>query len=1319
MLRAVAYQIWQSTLAWVELRPDEALYLEGAEDFDIFRPDCAEAVQVFDSTRKISLRTQKVLEAVANFWTLSTSDPDRKVSLRFLSRAEPAVEQGAPFGADVAGLDLWRRRRLTDAQIESLSAFLSEMPSLPEGLREFLRREALSKRRSFFFERISWDLGQPDASVVEKVVSDKLAVLGESYGLTYSDAAGTRRRLFDEVLKTASVRDSARCLTRPRLLEVFEQEAFVRVSRTELHALRQQTVQSAPQPLIELQIGAPPLPTGAAMREALVAGLCERLQALGMLVLFGSAGMGKTMVAKLVVNRADGTWHWLSMTQRSPAEITRVLNHLNARLDRDPAITAIVLDDMDLRPDSARVFEEALALLCCRMAARRGQLVITSQKPPPTRFVSNGWITAAAQFRVPYLDHAELARMTWELGCSDVASAEQWAVVVLARTEGHPQLARAFVAGLREQGWPPVATNALAGNPTQLRDEKADARQLVQRLPESDRELLYRLTLIRSPFRRDHAVAIGGSPPPLAVPGPAFERLRDCWIDALHGGYFRASPLLDGAANEDLPPNRVRELHVEIAKAMCQCPPATYREAGTAFHHVWLAKEESALIGMATDFMSQEKATFSGIARELFWFLSEGLAGNSLYPTNLAMSNALRCLQARVAVEAGDAMATTVFAAWHEELFRPGHDARLEEKLLLISHALTFYQARMSARRVVEYFRLYVEAEGSIPDFPNLQMPGPVEILGEAAGRITDPVAHLGMMLVPRCESVAFLDELLDALDEIPATLRTRIFAGLRLLPLELRLLIDKVWLAESDRGEPDWPSCLATLRKAVTLGVKWEILDLAVAAVKALSLIQDEYLHDRTAALAELDRAAADLRLDSHLIDDQRALVLFHLGRHSEAISLWEKAFAQWPAVNEPHDSTPALAARFAGMAAAAGENWLLSGQWFRRGYESLARGGDQALAAGLLTDAAFAFWRGGAKAECVKAFGDALPIVDALPTGKQDLRAFKARKIFGHMLLWVDNSVYCVQHDQLSEPKAGLASDPEAREQFRDLPESDPEIFPVLLLRIALRFGCDTGLFEWLTPRLDAARSIAVRLMHRDLLVRRVLQRAELADLPRLASNYRGVADEGRAALPADHPLSVSLASMAEFPRGDNLLGPALYALALVAHAARGGNCCECVERWSAASQGLPAAAGFGEWFREMAEALARDRTASDSILRAGGQTWEAYMLAALHLATAWDCSPAQLIRAHSFLLCELPVLPLFPHVETALVELVSSAWRRTSAKSLIPDDGGALLASCESPVAGAAKAARIVLCAITAVGMPAQPALIEKLKVLAGNA
>ena len=54
---------------------------------------------------------------------------------------------------------------------------------------------------------------------------------------------------------------------------------------------------------------------------------------------------------------------------------------------------------------------------------------------------------------------------------------------------------------------------------------RVEARRLVSALPDSEKELLLRLSLITGRFRREHALALDAEPPPLSRPGEAYRFL--------------------------------------------------------------------------------------------------------------------------------------------------------------------------------------------------------------------------------------------------------------------------------------------------------------------------------------------------------------------------------------------------------------------------------------------------------------------------------------------------------------------------------------------------------------------------------------------------------------------------------------------------------------------------------------------------------------------------------------------------------------------------------------------------------------------------
>jgi hypothetical protein len=112
-MRGYWTQVWRSVLAWIDLGDAERLYLEGAEDIDRVSGLAAETIQVKDVQGNITLRSGDVIDAIDNAWAHRQRNPTRAIRFRFLTTSRITVEQGAPFGEGVGGLNLWRNARLS------------------------------------------------------------------------------------------------------------------------------------------------------------------------------------------------------------------------------------------------------------------------------------------------------------------------------------------------------------------------------------------------------------------------------------------------------------------------------------------------------------------------------------------------------------------------------------------------------------------------------------------------------------------------------------------------------------------------------------------------------------------------------------------------------------------------------------------------------------------------------------------------------------------------------------------------------------------------------------------------------------------------------------------------------------------------------------------------------------------------------------------------------------------------------------------------------------------------------------------------------
>src|SRR4051812_14646817 len=81
------YQIEQSILRWINLRPDEALFLEGVEDCDVYssQDQRSQGWQFKARADSVSLGRAEIIETLNNFWSATLANPAFRCELRYVT----------------------------------------------------------------------------------------------------------------------------------------------------------------------------------------------------------------------------------------------------------------------------------------------------------------------------------------------------------------------------------------------------------------------------------------------------------------------------------------------------------------------------------------------------------------------------------------------------------------------------------------------------------------------------------------------------------------------------------------------------------------------------------------------------------------------------------------------------------------------------------------------------------------------------------------------------------------------------------------------------------------------------------------------------------------------------------------------------------------------------------------------------------------------------------------------------------------------------------------------------------------------------------
>jgi tetratricopeptide (TPR) repeat protein len=1330
-LLAFHFQLWHTVLAWLRLGAGDRLWIEQAEDFDVTSAEMATAVQVSHSLRRVTLRDEKVREAIFNCWRLQQQVGGQSIQFRYLTRGEAAVEAGDPFGAGNSGLKVWSAAASDPDVATRLLDFLrKERAHFPASFGQYLEQASVTDAIGSLFRPLIFELGSGDTSVVQDAVNVQLAAFAEQEGIMPAAAIKARDALFQRVASTAG-QPANRWLTRAHLHATLAASAAV-VVRPEFEAFMRTATELEPslRALAAMATGSDtfiesplPPPQDYIPRTEVVGALRAKLRPNRIIFIQASTGMGKTTLAKALAAAEPDVWQWVSMAGLRGEAVVQRLRALAARLARETRTPHVILDDVDVSSSARAGLSQAFAVLAVLLTQRNGQMLATTQTAPSPRVTDVCGDAPDLVFSLPRMGYQEIREMARLMGCPQGDMQEGWGRVARVRSQGHPQLARAVLLNAKSRGWPQPSFLDQAADES-IGHVRAEARRLVSSLAESEKELLLRLSLITGRFRREHALALGAEPPPLPRPGEAFDPLLGAWIESMAANSFRVSPLLVDAADDVFADERVRDLHIKIARAFAQHFMSP-QEGAQAFEHAWEARHVPALGGLVTSLFEQPRELFEAMSSHLAWFVIEGSTeGEVLLPDDPHASLLLRMFQARIAAERVPAMASRLLRAWRTEIEQSQPPAaRPSARYLLAIQALAYGEIPLSATETVEYLGMLFELEAEDPQLRVMAN----EQLGNLPPEIAHELRHdslAGLQAVlsfNRCRSVAWLDEWITAIENAPPPLRDKILHAARLNSWWCAMMVDAAWLDEEAKNQPDWTRCLAVLERMKGFAEQRTLPSLAFASVRATTVIRDEYQHDPATALRELDAFLATTETRYPRLLDARAAVLFHLEDYPAAVATWDEVLATWQP-ETGHDRYPAFAARTRAIALARMGDLKGAARGFTDARSRIPAGDDTPQVAGLLADAGLCWWKAGEHLPAFVSLREAAEAADSLPSGYTDLLAFRMRRMVSHVVTVLHNplSGWAIKGEVELPP--GAASDLTAPDALRELPEGPFEYTWVMLDRVANLLGLDERIPSSIQTKLDQSSFSATRFLMLETEIERAFRLGKLETLPALAERIerefvaglqqmreRLAAQQGGESLP-----------VTGWQRESDMAGEKLFSAALVAACVHSSSQ-QVVSSWRNHPVARRWGDSFSAWLDHAEELLALSPVDAAARIRDPERlsSTDGLLLAA-RVASDDKAAPPDSLRSQAQLILALAHGFWRPALGHALVHLCEVAWlRHVKHPALLRDPRltiPAIIDACGSSLRGIAKAAAIVLAASGATSLRIGAEMRGKLQRLA---
>ena len=1202
-LRGYRYQIWCSVEAWLDLTEDETLYLEGAEDFEIVSDDTVTVVQVKDTRHNITLNSQEVIKAINNYWELWTSELQtnnsiRRIKFRFLTRSKIGKEQGNPFGKDQPGLRLWMRCSGDEETVKKISEFLQNQEKISDEVKNFLKQAESQQIYEQLIEPITWETNSEDASSIERSINDKVLLVGKQYFIPIPphDTKEVVDSLLTKALTVATQKGN-RELTQMHFLKIFYEKAMQNVLNWYPQHLRVVAERAAAldnaniafmggksdvpiQSLSPIQTAIPPLYPNAFRRTDLLTSIHAKLQSDGIVIIHGGVDKGKTTLAKLTANDIDADWFWLKFTNKDASQVVQDLQQLDIAISNRSSQVNVVFDDLNLQPQELQGYEEDLSVVVYRVLERGAKLLITSQHKPPNNFIRSLGLSSPVVVHVPNFTISEIEQFARQLGCPAEKS-KTWAKLFQFPTKRHPRLVHALLTQLRKDGWKRQdVIESILQTPPELVKELKEAQQLLTNLPEDQQEFLYRLSLICTEFRKDYALNISEIPEIISYPGRVFDQLIDPWMDRIDEAYYILSPLLDNAAEQVWPESEIDRFHTEVANAILKARNLTTIEARAIFLHSMRGQNREGLIAVIGSLMTAPEDDWENLCQEFSWLRSIKIDPyEEFFPGDAFVNYWFRSLQYRIAVEVEPKFAPKVLEVWDKETkpYKP-RQSYLLSRLTLATRALRYNQVALPAKKLVGYLKEMIE----IKNRDEKTWEKYLDSMGAVEAYITDKSNFFsflfGFIYVRHDISVAFLSDLIDALDELDPKDRTLLLVDFEDDGVESRLLIDGVWWTEANLETPDWIKCLEVFDRVIEKSITWDYPHIAAASARGKAIICDEYLDDRGTAHKVLQEIISKVG-PLPIIEEEQAFIYFHQECYKEALNIYERILPEWnPPSRELLDVIPLEAHRRAAMCAAHLGDWKKAATFFEDGVTRTQNIESPEKQIGLYVDAGFAYFKAGNMFNCIKLLHLALQNFEMLSQDNTDVKYYTLKKRLEHTIKWIRMKLLGSENNSSLpfEPSVGFCSDPESKKEYLDLPYSPIGISWLYLAEIEYIFGHGTTVFQHALQITDREEYPNLNFPISFLEAKYEFKNKIFDDLPQRIHQLAGVyslmkkhQQSGRGA-GEKGSYSISDSDLSDFASVDNII--AIFVAALVIEMQTNRNEQDILAKWRTNSFELP---------------------------------------------------------------------------------------------------------------------------------------------------
>lgn len=985
-LHGFRYQLLQSLGAWLNLRPNEELWLEVSEDFAVVSASSDEAVQVKASraaTRpaRYSLQSQDVRAALSRFWARASNSPGAR--LTFLANGGVAVERDFAFPGGIGGLAYWGQA----ARGASIAPLRTALSALHQGepLGHWLAGSPSDDEvREKLLRRVTWALEAADVNELKAQLREQVGGIYVERSLPVSALGAGLGALSDHIFDVACRSDPAdRRLTVLDRHEAIE-ETIRALSLAKQMGAAERDAAADPHGVLVNELGSGP--PALTQRNETVASIKSSVAAEPLVWLHGGHGAGKSTLARLLARNYGG--HWLTLdlrpVQRDRGGTLAAWRELVRAIATDGVPDGVILDDFD---DAAvAALSGRIAALTQQLAERGGRIIVTAPQPASAGRLSALGASAGSNIAAPYFDETEIKDLVNRAPAPEVAYTDAWALFIrIASGGGHPLLVASKVSSLRARGWPHSALAEDVGKTSEaIQVTREEARRaLLRDLSALDQArsldaglLLRRIGAVFDRVDAGLVAVLAKLPPTIGTASDALAVLRGSWLELLPKGDLRISPVIaDIGADTSLEDRQLWQR--AAAEYWLGHRVLNERILPLCFWNAFWGQHDGVLMKLCETLQHQDREVLYGAAA----FLAPMTAlrkDTSLYPTNPILGVNLRLLQFQVADAVEDSIAGAAIAK------------RLLVELKEIEHEdIRIMMTSVSSSIVLMAQSVHVAPEDRLGFALLLRQGAPrvIELAGEGLRRSTEEIVRgfgadvdiASFLFASTISKVRNSDdflEMVEALDALRPEDRGGFLNASAAIYSGPSVFVGSGW-SRDQLEHRDMEHALDMYERSAGIIEGWMIPELDAELAVARSIILDEGLKDIDRALATIDAAAKRSGMSPALVR-QKAKVLGGNGREIEAVDLILSIEAT---VGGASQLERGLALRDGGTWAARIGRFDIAARFFANAViASDEVDSSDALSAGLRVDLALALWDSGERAAALITLADTFDLLASL---------------------------------------------------------------------------------------------------------------------------------------------------------------------------------------------------------------------------------------------------------------------------------------------------------------------------------------------------